>query len=159
MKDLYVTAYHFHNDFDGVGLRELKTRLLSERTGVGIIAHYGRTDGKGGFIIHDLPADAEQLAGAANTSGTDRTLASPQSARTRANCAPAYYLGRPASFWIATTSRRHGRTLPSHWDGAVSAWQGWPPSSASGLIADAGIETVCVTPITTPAPISGSQVE
>jgi hypothetical protein len=28
--------------------------------------------------------------------------------RTRPNSAPAYYLGRPASFWVTLTTRRRG---------------------------------------------------
>jgi hypothetical protein len=31
---------------------------------------------------------------------------STQPPRTRPNSAPAYYLGRPASFWISMTTRR-----------------------------------------------------
>jgi hypothetical protein len=35
-----------------------------------------------------------------------KTRASARPRRTRPNSAPAYYLGRPASFWIAVTTRR-----------------------------------------------------
>ena len=34
-----------------------------------------------------------------------KTRASARPRRTRPNSAPAYYLGRPASFWIAVTTR------------------------------------------------------
>lgn len=34
-----------------------------------------------------------------------KTRASARPRRTRPNGAPAYYLGRPASFWIAVTTR------------------------------------------------------
>lgn len=34
--------------------------------------------------------------------------ASTRPRRTRRNSAPAYYLGRPASFWITLTTRRTG---------------------------------------------------
>lgn len=37
-----------------------------------------------------------------------KTRASARPRRTRPNGAPAYYLGRPASFWIAVTTRRAG---------------------------------------------------
>jgi hypothetical protein len=32
----------------------------------------------------------------------------PASARPRPNSAPAYYLARPASFWVTVTIRRQG---------------------------------------------------
>jgi hypothetical protein len=38
-----------------------------------------------------------------------KTRASAQPRRTRPNSAPAYYLGRPAIFWIAVTTRHAGR--------------------------------------------------
>ena len=34
-----------------------------------------------------------------------KTRASARPRRTRPNSAPAYYLGRPASFWIAVATR------------------------------------------------------
>jgi hypothetical protein len=37
-----------------------------------------------------------------------KTRASARPRRTRSNSAPAYYLGRPASFWIAVTTRHAG---------------------------------------------------
>jgi len=37
-----------------------------------------------------------------------KTGASARPRRARPNGAPAYYLGRPASFWIAVTTRRAG---------------------------------------------------
>ena len=81
----------------------------------------------------------------------------PQSGSCRPNCAPAYYLGRPASLWIAATGPRRRRTQPSHLAGSVSAGQARPLPPASGL-PGAGSETVCVRPITTPLPVSGAQL-
>jgi hypothetical protein len=37
-----------------------------------------------------------------------KTRASARPRRTRPNSAPAYYLGRPASFWITVTTRHAG---------------------------------------------------
>jgi len=37
-----------------------------------------------------------------------KTGASARPRRARPNGAPAYYLGRPASFWIAVTTRHAG---------------------------------------------------
>ena len=37
-----------------------------------------------------------------------KTRASARPRRVRPNSAPAYYLGRPASFWIAATARHAG---------------------------------------------------
>jgi hypothetical protein len=42
------------------------------------------------------------------TSQAEKTRATVQSRPTRPNSAPAYYLARPASFWIAVTTRRAG---------------------------------------------------
>ena len=39
---------------------------------------------------------------------TIQTEKTPTSARPRPNSAPAYYLARPASFWITATTRRAG---------------------------------------------------
>jgi len=39
---------------------------------------------------------------------TENTRASARSRRIRPNSAPAYYLARPASFWITVTTRRAG---------------------------------------------------
>lgn len=36
---------------------------------------------------------------------TEKTRVSARSRRTRPNSAPAYYLARPASFWITVTTR------------------------------------------------------
>ena len=39
---------------------------------------------------------------------TEKTRTSARSRRIRPNSAPAYYLARPASFWITVTTRRAG---------------------------------------------------
>ena len=39
---------------------------------------------------------------------TDKTRTNARSRRIRPNSAPAYYLARPASFWIAVTTGRTG---------------------------------------------------
>jgi hypothetical protein len=39
---------------------------------------------------------------------TEKTRTDARSRRTRPNSAPAYYLARPASFWITVTTRRAG---------------------------------------------------
>lgn len=38
----------------------------------------------------------------------------------RPNCAPAYYLGRPASLWINVMKPRRRRTAAGHLAGAVA---------------------------------------
>ena len=39
---------------------------------------------------------------------TEKTRTNGRSRRKRPNSAPAYYLGRPASFWITVTTRCRG---------------------------------------------------
>ena len=39
---------------------------------------------------------------------TEKTRTSARSRRIRPNSAPAYYLARPASFWVTVTTRRAG---------------------------------------------------
>jgi hypothetical protein len=52
------------------------------------------------------------MSGQPQQQTTSRALASPGSADRRRSGAPAYYLGRPASVWITTTSPRGARTAP-----------------------------------------------
>jgi len=52
-------------------------------------------DGRGGFVVRDFPEKPEQEI-------------------SRSNCAPAYYLGRPAWLWITAMRPRRRRTAPDH---------------------------------------------
>ena len=38
-------------------------------------------------------------------------------ATTRPNTAPAYYLGRPASWWMTATTRQRAAPTPAAWTG------------------------------------------
>ncbi len=56
----------------------------------------------------------------------------------RANGAPAYYLGRPASVWIAALNPRHPRSAPQAPGGSRSHGQPPPPGRAGSRTARSG---------------------
>jgi hypothetical protein len=66
----------------------------------------------------------------------------------RLNCAPAYYLGRPAHRWI--TAMR--RTASNHPRQASTGGREETPSLSSGLITSTGAGTARVAPATVPSP-------
>jgi hypothetical protein len=128
MKHLYVTTYRVREEFQvGYDLLRFKPVALGAEAGAVVVAHYARVDGTGGFVVHDVPGQ-------------------PYPHISRSNCAPAYYQGRPANLWIKVMERRRRRTadeplaraLTGDWERALSAY--------GGSLADARVETVCVTP-------------
>lgn len=129
MKHLYVTTYRVREEFQvGYDLPRFRPVALDAETGaVVVVAHYARVDGTGGFVVHDVPGQ-------------------PYPHISRSNCTPAYYQGRPANLWIKVMERRRRRTADGHlaraltgdWERALSAY--------GGSLADARVETVCVTP-------------
>jgi len=60
VKHLYLTMYRFHDGLDEDDLKKMAKKFLEVGGGQGIIAHYSRLDGKGGFIIQDIPNDPEK---------------------------------------------------------------------------------------------------
>jgi hypothetical protein len=160
MKRLYVTTYRLGEGRDDSDLRKLTARFPEAGAGAGIIAHYRRLDGEGGFVVHELAEDAEQEFGATSgygdeAAGSCRGTQMPPKAGSgdsRPNGAPAYYLGRPASLWISITGPRRRRNAPNHRADAITGGRERTLSQYSGLFADAGSETVCVTPVSTSLP-------
>jgi hypothetical protein len=71
----------------------------------------------------------------------------------RSNCAPAYYLGRPASLWIKAMEPRRRRTAGGHLAGALTG--GWERalSAYGGSLADTRVETVCHADALIAAPV------
>jgi len=90
--------------------------------------HDGRDSG-GGFALPELPAE-------------------PGQAVRHPNCAPAYYLGRPAQLWII--AMRRSRTASSHPAHAVTGGGEGTPPPGGGLLTSAGDGPARVTPVSWP---------
>jgi hypothetical protein len=88
--------------------------------------HDGRDNG-GGFALPEFPAE-------------------PGQAVRHPNCAPAYYLGRPAHLWI--TAMRRSRVASSHPVHAAAGGGEGTPRAGGGLLTGAGAGPARVTPVT-----------
>ena len=60
MKRLIMTMYRFRDGLSEDDLRKLTKKFLETGTTSGVIAHYARLDGKGGFTVEELPEDEER---------------------------------------------------------------------------------------------------
>ena len=90
--------------------------------------HDGRDSG-GGSALPEFPAE-------------------PGQAVRHPNCAPAYYLGRPAQLWII--AMRRSRTASSHPAHAVTGGGEGTPPPGGGLLTSAGDGPARVTPVSWP---------
>ena len=60
MKRLYMTAYRYRQNLGEEDLRRLTKKFAELGTAPGVLAHYERLDGMGGFMIEDVSQqDAE----------------------------------------------------------------------------------------------------
>jgi hypothetical protein len=57
MKRLFLTAYKYRDDLDEDDLRALTKKFQEVGTVPGVIAHYTRFDGQGGFVIQEIGDD------------------------------------------------------------------------------------------------------
>jgi hypothetical protein len=57
MKALNLIVYRYREDLDVDALRELTQKFLEVGTASGVIAHYTRLDGRGGFVVQQAPDD------------------------------------------------------------------------------------------------------
>ncbi len=57
MKRLFVTTYRFREGLGEDGLRECTKKFAEVGNAPGVIAHYFRSDGKGGFVVAEADAD------------------------------------------------------------------------------------------------------
>ena len=57
MKRLYMTVYRYRDDLREDDLRKLTKKFLEVGVNPGVVAHYERLDGKGGYVIEELPED------------------------------------------------------------------------------------------------------
>jgi len=60
MKRLYMTVYRYREGLGEDDLRKLTKKFLEIGTTRGVVAHYERLDGKGGFMVEEIPEDAEK---------------------------------------------------------------------------------------------------
>ena len=59
MKRLEMTMYRYREGLSEDDRRKLTKKFLETGIAAGVIAHYERLDGKGGFMVEELPEDAE----------------------------------------------------------------------------------------------------
>ncbi len=59
MKSLYLTAYHYHHDLDEDDLQKLTKKFQEIGTTSGVVGHYTRLDGQGGFLVQEIASDPE----------------------------------------------------------------------------------------------------
>lgn len=60
MKRLVVSAYRFREHLGDQDLRQLTKKFAELGAIPGVIAHYARLDGRGGFMIEEVSEDPEQ---------------------------------------------------------------------------------------------------
>lgn len=60
MKRLYLEMYEYKDGLREDDFRALTKTFAEAGTAPGVVAHYERLDGQGGFIIEEFPSDAER---------------------------------------------------------------------------------------------------
>ena len=92
MNHLYVSTYQLPEALQA-GHDQLRLRPVppDAETGADVIANNARINGTGESVVYEIPRELDPTA-------------------SRSNCAPAYYLGRPASLWINVMKPRRMRT-------------------------------------------------
>ena len=60
MKRLYMTVYRYREHLSEEDMRTLAKKFAELGLAPTVIAHYERLDGKGGFMIEDVPEDPER---------------------------------------------------------------------------------------------------
>ncbi|QNN51630.1 DUF3303 domain-containing protein [Nocardioides mesophilus] len=58
MKSLYMTTYRYREGLREDDLRDLTKRFLEVGTSEGVVSHYERLDGRGGYLITETDADS-----------------------------------------------------------------------------------------------------
>ena len=59
MKRLYMSSYRYREGLGEEDLRKLTKKFVETGEGPGVVAHYERLDGKGGFVVEEIPEDPE----------------------------------------------------------------------------------------------------
>lgn len=60
MKRLFVEMYEYKDGLHENDLRDMTKAFTEMGTAAGVIAHYERLDGRGGFLIEEVPEDSEK---------------------------------------------------------------------------------------------------
>lgn len=60
MKQLYLVTYEYKDDLKESDYRDLSKAFIDHGAGPGLVAHYERLDGRGGFLVTEVPADFER---------------------------------------------------------------------------------------------------
>jgi hypothetical protein len=61
MKRLFVISYLYRDKLNEDDLRHLTKKFVEFGTGPGVLAHYERLDGKGGFMVREFDAEPEKV--------------------------------------------------------------------------------------------------
>jgi hypothetical protein len=59
MKRLYMSVYRYREGLDEDDRRDLTRKFMEAGTGEGVVAHYERLDGSGGFLVQEVADDPE----------------------------------------------------------------------------------------------------
>jgi hypothetical protein len=60
VKRLFLTTYRYKDNLGEQDLRDLTKKFQQVGTNPGVIAHYERLDGRGGFLIEEAQEDEER---------------------------------------------------------------------------------------------------
>jgi hypothetical protein len=60
MKRLFLTSYEYRDDLDDDDFKDLTKTFAQLGTTPRVIAHYERLDGRGGYLIEEVPEDDEK---------------------------------------------------------------------------------------------------
>ncbi|HET9077122.1 MAG TPA: DUF3303 family protein [Acidimicrobiales bacterium] len=60
MQRLYLISYEYKEDLKESDYRDMTKSFIEHGSGPSVLAHYERLDGRGGFLVEELPADAEK---------------------------------------------------------------------------------------------------
>ena len=61
MKLIHMITYRYREGLREEDLRRLTKQFIEVGTTPGVIAHYERMDGKGGFLLQEMPGGAEAV--------------------------------------------------------------------------------------------------
>jgi hypothetical protein len=59
MKRLFMSVYRYREGLGEEDLRKLTKKFVETGAGPGVVAHYERLDGRGGFVVEEIQEDPE----------------------------------------------------------------------------------------------------
>lgn len=60
MRRLFLTTYRYKDNLGEQDLRNLTKKFQEVGTNPNVVAHYERLDGRGGFLVQEVPEDEER---------------------------------------------------------------------------------------------------